>query len=374
LDQSIFVWLHRLDHSRACLKTHIDANHFSISEPCFDEIMVDQNDVFVFQDFAREKAPISSPSVLSLPDSVTGDSRSVVMTTNHIGCPSVPSFQDLVTGDSSSVVVAAPNSNSMLVVTKIHKGSPSVLSVLNSVSDDSKSPTGDSNSVVVAKTHKHKQMIPVGKEVGRKVAMDKSSIGKKLDTNQLPGFQHVQNGIYMEYSNPKMDFCEEFLHILRELPSKIQSNLSHDCLCDILHKEEMRTTTIQDMLLVFIASCKFEFFLSNDLGSIRLFDELIMTPYLKQWSARKFMEIKTTGDFYDKLLEYNKIFFPQKDIHAVSFLLHFPGISKERQWSHVDGTRIMLQGSIMCGDWQASTLEFSVLAPIVSKKNYETTI
>jgi hypothetical protein len=91
-----------------------------------------------------------------------------------------------------------------------------------------------------------------------------------------------------------------------------------------------------------------------------------MTPYLTQWSACKFTEIKTTGDFYDKLLEYIKIFFPQKEIHAVSFLLHFPGISKERQWSHVDGTRKILQGSIMCGDWHASTLEFSVLAPIVS--------
>jgi hypothetical protein len=270
-----------------------------------------------------------SPSVLSVPDSVTaGNSSSVVVPTNPIGKPSVPSFPDLVTGDSSIVVV-----------TTNHSASPNVLSVPNS------------NSAVVVSRSKHGST---------------SVFLVPKTSNQLPVFDLVQNGKYMEYSDPKLDFCEEFLYILRELPSQIQSELSYDYLYDILQKEEMKTTNVQNMSLVFIDSCKFEIFLSNDSGSIRLFDELIMTPYLTQWPARKFREIKTTSDFYDKLLKYIKIFFPENDIHAVSFLLHFPGVSKECQWSHVDGTRKMLQGSIMCGDGHATTLEFSELEPRVS--------
>jgi hypothetical protein len=65
-------------------------------------------------------------------------------------------------------------------------------------------------------------------------------------------------------------------------------------------------------------------------------------------------------------LGYIQIYFPGKDIHAMLFLLHFPSASAERQWSHVDGTREMWQGSIMCGDGHASTLEFSVLEQRVS--------
>jgi hypothetical protein len=91
-----------------------------------------------------------------------------------------------------------------------------------------------------------------------------------------------------------------------------------------------------------------------------------MTPYLTSWSSHEFLEIKTTKDFVTKLLQYIKVYFHNEEIHSLSLLLHFPGASDARQWSHIDGTREMWQGSVMCGDGFASTFEFAVQEPIVS--------
>jgi hypothetical protein len=100
-------------------------------------------------------------------------------------------------------------------------------------------------------------------------------IGLKIVVSR---FFFVPNGIHMEYSLPPTNFCEEFMLILKELPDKIESNLSHNKVYDALQKEEKKTKSIQDISLVYIDSCKFEFFLSNDSGSLCLFDELIMMP------------------------------------------------------------------------------------------------
>jgi hypothetical protein len=301
VDQTIFVWLHRLDHPKQVLQSQVEANHFSILELCHDDGVADRSELFIFKDFLREKDSQVNPIILSIPDSL------------------VPSESE-----------GAPDQE-----IDIEK------QAMGDIEPDSCG--GDSFGDTTVKIKSGKQQ-----------------------TMSAPCFHLVPNGIHMEYSLPPTHFCEEFMVILKELPDMIESNLSHDELYEILQKEEKMNNNIQDLSLVYIDSCKFEFFLSNDSGSIRLFDELIMTPYLTQWSDRDFTDIKTTNDFYQKLLSYIDIYFPGRDIHAVSFLLHFPGASAERQWSHVDGTREIWQGSIMCGEGHASTLEFSVLEPRVS--------
>jgi hypothetical protein len=296
VDRTIFVWLHRLDTPKKVLQSHVEANHFTILEPCLDDGSIDRSKMYIFQDFVGKTEILENPIVLSIPDMDTSESEA----TAEEG-----QLENLVIGEMD---------------------------------------------VSCGETIKNKSNTHSGEQ----------------PTISYPIFNPVPNGIHMEYSLPPSHFCDEFMFILRDLPDKIACKRSHDELYEILQKEETKTQSIQDISLVYIDSCKFEFFLSNDSGSIRLFDELIMTPYLTQWSDHDFTEIKTTNDFYRKLMSYIELYFPGKNIHAVSFLLHFPGASAARQWSHVDGTREMWQGSIMCGDWHASTLEFSVLEPRVS--------
>jgi hypothetical protein len=191
--------------------------------------------------------------------------------------------------------------------------------------------------------------------------------------NVQPEFMLVPHGNALEYSPPLSSFSEELMVVLKELPAKIKKNLTYDQLCGILVNEEeqskRKSKKKQSESLVLIDSSKYEFFLSDDCTSSRLFDLIIMKPYLANRTSYSFHEIKTVDDFGEKLLQYIQQFFPGKAIHALSFLLHFPKASLVRQWSHVDGTQSMWQGSVMCGDGFASTLEFSVLHPRVFDAN-----
>jgi hypothetical protein len=187
-------------------------------------------------------------------------------------------------------------------------------------------------------------------------------------------FMLVPHSTALEYSPPLSSFSEELMVILKELPAKIKKNLTHDQLYGILVNEEKQSKRKpkkkQSESLVLIDSSKYEFFLSDDCStSSQLFDQIIMRPYLSTWTSYNFHEIKTAEDFREKLLQYIQLFFQGKEIHALSFLLHFPKASSVRQWSHVDGTQSMWQGSVMCGDGFASTLEFSVLHPRVFDAN-----
>jgi hypothetical protein len=241
VDQTIFVWLHRLDCPKQVLKRHVEANHFTILEPCIDDEVADRSEIFIFQDFLREKETHVNPIILSIPDLVQSESESAADEDNTEKLAVTDTDLDSCGGDSS----------------------------------------GD--------TMKCKSKTESGKQ----------------PTITSPCFNLVPNGIHMEYSLPPNNFCEEFMFILKELPDKIESNLTHDKVYNALQEEEKKTNNIQDISLVYIDSCKFEFFLSNDSGLIRVFDELIMTPYLTEWSDHDFNEIKTTNDFYQKLMSYS---------------------------------------------------------------------
>jgi hypothetical protein len=139
----------------------------------------------------------------------------------------------------------------------------------------------------------------------------------------------------MEFAVPISSHSKELQIILKELPEQIQNILNHNKLYDILVADEKAFRDSHNMSLVLIDSSKFEFFLSSDSGSIRLFDEIIMSPYLNSWSSHNFVEITTTQDFVNNLLQYISLYFPEDEIHSLSLLIHFPGASNVSQWSHM---------------------------------------
>jgi hypothetical protein len=68
--RTIFVWLHWLDSPKKVLKSQVEANHFTILEPCLDDRLVKRSEMFIFQDSVWDKEIRVNPIILSIPDSV----------------------------------------------------------------------------------------------------------------------------------------------------------------------------------------------------------------------------------------------------------------------------------------------------------------
>jgi hypothetical protein len=86
---------------------------------------------------------------------------------------------------------------------------------------------------------------------------------------------------------------------------------------------------------------------------------------LSTWSKSKFTFLKTPQDFKTMLIKYLSRSYDQSfDIHAISFILDYPNSSPVRQWSHIDGSKDMFQGTIkVVGMDLPSHWSFLVLIP-----------
>jgi hypothetical protein len=158
----------------------------------------------------------------------------------------------------------------------------------------------------------------------------------------------------------------EFISVLEMLPSMICKFIPQDKMHKLHEKHCLENPDETKRSLVIIDGCRFEFYIPNDKNdsnsSSLVFDTHIMGPMLSTWSKSKFSYLKTPQDFKTMLLKYLSRCYDQSfKIHAISFIFDYPNSSPVRQWSHIDGSKGMFQGTISCGDGSSVTLEFPCL-------------